>query len=818
MPSSRQLVRMARTPAPSPVPSPSPAPVMRGVVGTDITNQHLAADAVAATLAALDAGIAFKENHPPPAVQAARVAAGQAFHSSWIGPRFHQCELLWTALLLLLDIHFSSITTLNDISDSKWQQLAWLYSQATDQQTSAGAHRSLYRNMHAADVPRWRLDNNKRWRVLPLAQAYRALQLLHPMLLAGQEQCAGMQQQGTSQPPPAEATAPTSQPAPQLSPAGRRRPVPSPSPQRSRQQSPQYQHHHHPCRSQHTQLSPHHTITSSHGQQRHITSPSTARSPLAPHQQRAPPQCPAQHPAVPCPAASSQLPSWPDSITQQAILGVVQQLVDDSYLELSSLPESTQQLQHVHNLFLSGHLRSCGSEVSREAWAVGLKPGELTFFSTKEGEGSCQNLQAAQLRVRLTADLRVRVSLYNRAVAPDWLQLPRGPIGSADELAQVLLELQDARMCRCCPADHPAAALLQHPDAARCASKALQEARQCTYAGVSFWHHHQCCGLLDGSSSLFTYSPACGSWMRNLLQAFRRHHRCMQQRPHSNADAKQLQDLLARVAELEAQLQQQQQQYGELLHKYQQQLQQHEDMLQRSKSSMVLVDQDLHADLKLLLEQLAKPQLLERLEKHSGVLALVLDQLRYLNQKDKRGMRWRPEVIRLALDVYAKSSGLIDTINESGVLQLPSGRQLQRYRQFSSVSSGWEGASMRNMATQLRARGKQSPEQQTSDDSSMLMHGVLAFDEMKIKKGLLYDPATDLIVGWTDTDAATEAALLEALLAEEGLADSKVSSSLATHLLQVGGCMLHGSRHVQPCSCPIMRSPRHMGHIVMLPS
>ncbi len=68
-------------------------------------------------------------------------------------------------------------------------------------------------------------------------------------------------------------------------------------------------------------------------------------------------------------------------------------------------------------------------------------------------------------------------------------------------------------------------------------------------------------------------------------------------------------------------------------------MQQHEDLLQRSKSGMVLVEQELHGDLKLLLERLAQPQVLKQLEQHSGVLALVLDQLRYLHQKDTRGMR-----------------------------------------------------------------------------------------------------------------------------------------------------------------------------------
>ena len=129
--------------------------------------------------------------------------------------------------------------------------------------------------------------------------------------------------------------------------------------------------------------------------------------------------------------------------------------------------------------------------------------------------------------------------------------------------------------------------------------------------------------------------------------------------------------------------------------------------------------------------------------------------------------------MRYALTVFNKGgAGLYEELAKQS--PLPSISQLQNYKRFTSDGPGWHPAAVETCAKLVAAAGADT-------------RGGLAFDEMKISKGLVFSIANNAFVGWADLDAGSEARRLEHLLTDETLdVDFDVSSvcrSLATHVL-----------------------------------
>lgn len=106
-------------------------------------------------------------------------------------------------------------------------------------------------------------------------------------------------------------------------------------------------------------------------------------------------------------------------------------------------------------------------------------------------------------------------------------------------------------------------------------------------------------------------------------------------------------------------------------------------------------------------------------------------------------------------------------------MPLPSVSQLLNYRRFTSSGSGWDDAALQRCAAVVKAAGADT-------------RGGLAFDEMKIKSGLVFSVTTDELVGFTDLCVGAEAAHLSQLLeGEDPEADAALPGrTLATHVLQ----------------------------------
>jgi hypothetical protein len=205
-------------------------------------------------------------------------------------------------------------------------------------------------------------------------------------------------------------------------------------------------------------------------------------------------------------------------------------------------------------------------------------------------------------------------------------------------------------------------------------------------------------------------------------------------------------------------------------------LKEHAAELEQSRREMVEVDGALNADLRILLTD---PAVDAAIKSSPGMHAMLLDQMTYMRLKDKRGMRWHPALIRLALDLYAKGSvSLVEAINQSGVIRLPSGRQLRRLRQFTRNTTGCDDAALAQLAAQIAALPSKAHDH-------MRWHGALKHDEMQCRKGLLFDHATGRLVGWSDTDAASEQEFAQQVHSSDEVSEARVSSSMATHLLLI---------------------------------
>ena len=137
----------------------------------------------------------------------------------------------------------------------------------------------------------------------------------------------------------------------------------------------------------------------------------------------------------------------------------------------------------------------------------------------------------------------------------------------------------------------------------------------------------------------------------------------------------------------------------------------------------------------------------------------------------KRQMRWHPLIIKWCLRMFTKSHAAYDDLRESGFLNLPSGRLLSDYKNLCSPLSGWQSSTLAEMKlkfekTKVGKRGQL---------------GGLFFDEVKIKEGLVFNPSTFELVGFTDLDDDETELPSIGQLKES---DSRPENKLATHVLQ----------------------------------
>ena len=131
-------------------------------------------------------------------------------------------------------------------------------------------------------------------------------------------------------------------------------------------------------------------------------------------------------------------------------------------------------------------------------------------------------------------------------------------------------------------------------------------------------------------------------------------------------------------------------------------------------------------------------------------------------------MRWHPLVLKWCLRIYSKSHSIYADLRESGFLKLPSGRTLSDYKNFCSSQSGWQISVLDAMRESFAKQGV----------SEVGKFGGLFFDEVKIKEGLLFDPSSWELIGFTDIGSN------KSVTSNGNVTKSSVQESLATHVLQ----------------------------------
>lgn len=113
-------------------------------------------------------------------------------------------------------------------------------------------------------------------------------------------------------------------------------------------------------------------------------------------------------------------------------------------------------------------------------------------------------------------------------------------------------------------------------------------------------------------------------------------------------------------------------------------------------------------------------------------------QVKAATAKGSTGRRWHPLVVKWCLYLHHISGKAYETIRKSGILTLPSSRTLQDYKHLSSTTVGFSIEADRQLLDILNQK----------DDLSK--YGVLLFDEMYIKQGLVFEKSTGSLFGFTD--------------------------------------------------------------------
>ena len=102
------------------------------------------------------------------------------------------------------------------------------------------------------------------------------------------------------------------------------------------------------------------------------------------------------------------------------------------------------------------------------------------------------------------------------------------------------------------------------------------------------------------------------------------------------------------------------------------------------------------------------------------------------------GRRWHPLIIKWCLYLHHISSKAYEPIRNSGIITLPSSRTLRDYKHLSSTKVGFSIEADRQLVDILAQK------------NGLAKYGMLMFDEMYIKQGLVYEKSTGALFGFTD--------------------------------------------------------------------
>lgn len=154
-------------------------------------------------------------------------------------------------------------------------------------------------------------------------------------------------------------------------------------------------------------------------------------------------------------------------------------------------------------------------------------------------------------------------------------------------------------------------------------------------------------------------------------------------------------------------------------------------------SQSLKVEEPVHNDLVMIMQTHSK-DILSKYGEESFQFLFWSQQLKAATTTSCSGRRWHPLIIKWCLYLYHVSRKAYETIRNSGVITLPSSRTLRDYKHLSATTVGFSIEADRQLVDILAQK----------DD--LAKYGMLLFDEMYVKQGLVFEKSTGALFGFTD--------------------------------------------------------------------
>ncbi len=166
---------------------------------------------------------------------------------------------------------------------------------------------------------------------------------------------------------------------------------------------------------------------------------------------------------------------------------------------------------------------------------------------------------------------------------------------------------------------------------------------------------------------------------------------------------------------------------------------------ERHEMDSVVMDQESSDNLQELLQSehvnICKYVTDNSSEEESAAFKLMMqEQMSAFAAKDSKQIRWHPAIIRFAVGLYSKSSSAYNLIRSSGFLKLPHQTTLKKFMNFTTPQVGINPAVLKYIFDDWHLK----------DIPDFEKNITLAFDEIKLKAGLVYSKVTGKIIGYTD--------------------------------------------------------------------
>ena len=130
-------------------------------------------------------------------------------------------------------------------------------------------------------------------------------------------------------------------------------------------------------------------------------------------------------------------------------------------------------------------------------------------------------------------------------------------------------------------------------------------------------------------------------------------------------------------------------------------------------------------------------------DKYGGESFPVLfweQQLSAASKKNAKSIRWHPLIIKWCLYLHHKSSGAYNTLRDSGIIRLPSGRTLRDYQHFVRAKTGFSYDYDKQLIELAR----------NTKPTWLAKQLILLIDEMYVKEGLVFDKSSGALTGFVD--------------------------------------------------------------------